>query len=223
MRIPVFVMTAVLVALVALPATATLLNGDCELGIGWQAPTTGTLSTLLSNWTFDAPTGGTFANFRCGLTTVTFHGGHSSGGVWMSNAGATKIGTFYQTVADLTPNATYSISAWLRGNSVTAGTSYAKIGAQAGAAVPKSYASYTWSDSVNSDTWAEKSVQATSSATGTIDIMAWLATGTVTGTAQQPLSAFDDVTITLIPEPGSMIALLSGLVGLVGFGVRRRK
>ena len=27
----------------------------------------------------------------------------------------------------------------------------------------------------------------------------------------------------VIPEPGSMIALLSGLVGLVGFGVRRRK
>ena len=34
---------------------------------------------------------------------------------------------------------------------------------------------------------------------------------------------FDDASVTAIPEPGSIIALLSGLVGLVGFGVRRRK
>jgi hypothetical protein len=34
------------------------------------------------------------------------------------------------------------------------------------------------------------------------------------------------VTVTLgevVPEPGSMVAMLSGLVGLVGFGIRRRK
>jgi len=28
---------------------------------------------------------------------------------------------------------------------------------------------------------------------------------------------------TIVPEPGSMVALFSGLVGLVGFGIRRRK
>jgi hypothetical protein len=26
-----------------------------------------------------------------------------------------------------------------------------------------------------------------------------------------------------VPEPGSMIAVLSGLIGLVGFGIRRRR
>lgn len=31
------------------------------------------------------------------------------------------------------------------------------------------------------------------------------------------------VATTVVPEPGSMVALLSGLVGLVGFGIRRRK
>lgn len=29
--------------------------------------------------------------------------------------------------------------------------------------------------------------------------------------------------VSTVPEPGSMIAMLSGLVGLVGFGIRRRK
>ncbi|MHB9036461.1 MAG: PEP-CTERM sorting domain-containing protein [Armatimonadota bacterium] len=33
------------------------------------------------------------------------------------------------------------------------------------------------------------------------------------------ISKFDQV----VPEPGSMVAMLSGLVGLVGFGIRRRK
>lgn len=31
------------------------------------------------------------------------------------------------------------------------------------------------------------------------------------------------VASTIVPEPGSMVALFSGLVGLVGFGIRRRK
>lgn len=31
------------------------------------------------------------------------------------------------------------------------------------------------------------------------------------------------VAIQMVPEPGSMVALLSGLVGFVGFGIRRRK
>jgi hypothetical protein len=30
-------------------------------------------------------------------------------------------------------------------------------------------------------------------------------------------------TVTTIPEPGSILALASGLVGLIGFGIRRRK
>jgi len=39
-----------------------------------------------------------------------------------------------------------------------------------------------------------------------------------------PLSAGSTYILELsVPEPGSMIAMLSGLVGLVGFGIRRRK
>ncbi|MCE5198401.1 MAG: PEP-CTERM sorting domain-containing protein [Armatimonadota bacterium] len=33
----------------------------------------------------------------------------------------------------------------------------------------------------------------------------------------------DNVTMTAVPEPGSMLAMLSGFAGLVGFGIRRRK
>ena len=32
-----------------------------------------------------------------------------------------------------------------------------------------------------------------------------------------------EMTASYVPEPGSMVAMLSGLVGLVGFGIRRRK
>jgi hypothetical protein len=35
--------------------------------------------------------------------------------------------------------------------------------------------------------------------------------------------SFRDSVIPPIPEPGSMVAMLSGIVGLVGFGIRRRK
>lgn len=38
-------------------------------------------------------------------------------------------------------------------------------------------------------------------------------------------NAVEDYTLvaTAVPEPGSMVAMLSGLAGLVGFGIRRRK
>jgi hypothetical protein len=43
---------------------------------------------------------------------------------------------------------------------------------------------------------------------------------TALSTKTSHIAKFDNI---MIPEPGSMFALLSGLVGLVGFGVRRRK
>lgn len=45
-----------------------------------------------------------------------------------------------------------------------------------------------------------------------------------TGTAEAPAVTFRlTATTPGIPEPGSMLAMLSGLIGLVGFGIRRRK
>jgi len=42
---------------------------------------------------------------------------------------------------------------------------------------------------------------------------------------EAPVGAIESWTIvaTTVPEPGSMVAMLSGLVGLVGYGIRRRK
>jgi hypothetical protein len=44
--------------------------------------------------------------------------------------------------------------------------------------------------------------------------------GAATGWSQ---AQFDNVKLAIVPEPGSFVALGSGLVGLVGFAIRRRK
>lgn len=59
----------------------------------------------------------------------------------------------------------------------------------------------------------------------------WTAPLGVQTTSKTPMYTYngmagDSLTLvasTIVPEPGSMVALFSGLVGLVGFGIRRRK
>lgn len=59
----------------------------------------------------------------------------------------------------------------------------------------------------------------------------WTAPIGVQSTSKAPMYTYngmagDSLTLvasTIVPEPGSMVALFSGLVGLVGFGIRRRK
>lgn len=59
----------------------------------------------------------------------------------------------------------------------------------------------------------------------------WTAPYGVKSTSQAPMFSYvvdygtelQLVASAIVPEPGSMVALFSGLVGLVGFGIRRRK
>jgi len=65
--------------------------------------------------------------------------------------------------------------------------------------------------------------------TSTLPQMTWLFTagGTTDGFASikggNPPAEGAYIGLELVPEPGSMLAMLSGLVGLVGYGIRRRK
>jgi len=55
-------------------------------------------------------------------------------------------------------------------------------------------------------------------------ITAPLYTASFTSTEQALTQSFTvEAWVETVPEPGSMVAMLSGLVGLVGYGIRRRK
>jgi hypothetical protein len=80
-------------------------------------------------------------------------------------------------------------------------------------------------------TWTSAAIQAGEAQSALL----WTApTNGTTGTSTSPQYTLGGINMTAgqqryytmaisVPEPGSMVALFSGLVGLVGFGIRRRK
>jgi hypothetical protein len=63
--------------------------------------------------------------------------------------------------------------------------------------------------------WANSLLTATASAAGTIDIRIYMELGSGGWTSKQtPNCAFDDITVTLVPEPGAMVAVLAGIAVL---------
>ena len=95
-----------------------------------------------------------------------------------------------------------------------------------------------WEASDYSMSWGDASLCVVSDTTGKYSPLEIIWSGNLSGkTAASPVSIdlggvwAGDCLLTLafggpeccIPEPGSMLAMFSGLVGLVGFGIRRRK
>ena len=118
----------------------------------------------------------------------------------------------YRQTFDTIAGATYTIKGWYRPLS---GTAVASVGVDTSGGIVRPATWLAQLSGATSVLWNTFSGQAT--ATGpSMTIFLDVAIGGTNNKA----AAFDGI---VIPEPGSMIALLSGLVGLVGFGIRRRK
>ncbi len=176
--------TVVMLAFAGTAAAESVLNGDCELGTWGSGATAG----RLTNWTF-AKNAGTDGNWYYGKTTGANHteGGTGSGGGRITN-GTGKSCTFSQSVSGLTPGGNYNVSAWLRANTASAGSSVT-LGARTGGDE-----GYTWSEADTDNTFTEYTVAATASDGGVVDVQINILVGA--GHSSQSCGFFDDVTIT---------------------------
>jgi len=73
--------------------------------------------------------------------------------------------------------------------------------------------------------WMQYTLNQTADANGQLTVRLWLDKYTTTTADKTCTVYFDDVVVEgpLIPEPGSVVAVLTGLIGLAGLGIRRRR
>jgi hypothetical protein len=121
----------------------------------------------------------------------------------------------------------FSLKAYF--NNGNAGTATLKAWMMTGAGTP-SVDDPAYKVRIYEGTWTAASILAGDAAGSLL----WTAPMTLTGTSTTPQYTLSNIGMTAgqnrfytmsiaVPEPGSMVALFSGLIGLVGFGIRRRK
>jgi hypothetical protein len=190
---------------------AAFQNGSFEVSTPAQTVDGQYNSTAFAGWT--PYTNGTYVSIMMRYTppsTVVVPDGAQYGQIQVTTT-ANKYAGFYQ-IFDTIPGYAYTVQGSYRPLS---GSATARIGVDlsGGTARPS--------------VWGATLSGATSTLWNTFQFTTAPATGTsmtifLDGyvTAAGKSIAFDNIQV---PEPGSIVALLSGLVGLVGFGVRRRK
>lgn len=216
MRSSLLSLAAAIMVLLALPAVAqTVPNWDMELGI--NPPVSASASntaTAVDGWLFDKGTVTTLANWTIGISTDCYAGTYA-GYMMLKSDG--KYGYYRTTVTGLTLGTPYMVKAYMK----FTGYGFVQLRAR-----PKGGATVDGGQHAG-DTWTQEQLNTNvyPNASGEIEIemREYTQAGIHPTYGDYSTALFDNVTIEAVPEPGSMVALLSGLVGLVGFGVRRRK
>jgi hypothetical protein len=160
-----------------------------------------------------------------GVSTIT---ASPDGGNFIGADGAYEVGAISQTITGLTAGHQYAVSFymaaaqqysyngattdyWTVGLGNTALTSNTQAGSQSTSIMD--LASHDFSG------WQYETM--TFTATGTSDVLSFLATGTPSGVP--PFALLDGVSMTAVPEPASVAILATGMIGLGVVARRRRK
>ncbi len=160
-----------------------------------------------------------------GVSTIT---ASPDGGNFIGADGAFQVGAISQTITGLTAGQQYAVSFymaaaqqysyngattdyWTVGLGNTALTSNTQAGSQSTSIMD--LASHDFSG------WQYETM--TFTATGTSDVLSFLATGTPSGVP--PFALLDGVSMTAVPEPASVAILATGMIGLGVVARRRRK
>ncbi len=208
-------------------ANATLINADCETGTAEVSLTgsngAGNSSTVLPGWTYKAnatPIG----NFKGGTNVRSWNqrpgGGSAVGNMWHSNPNNSKTLEVWQVATGLTPGADYELKVWVQS---------VLVSGQGGAAItlalqnPTTSAS-VWGDTIGDDVpergiWVHSAVTQTADVNGELKVRIYGALGGGSWSKNTPNAMFDDVTLTLVPEPASLVLLGFGCL----FLARRRR
>jgi len=233
MKIRIAAVLAVSLTLAVLPAAeANIINGTCDDGSAQVAATgsdgTGNSSTALTGWTFklsQTP----YGNFYIGKNIQTWNQrpGYTVAGVGMAfhaNPSGKSVEA-YQTVTGLEAGELYDVSAWL--------VSVLVSGKPSGAVLTLGLKNPTTGDTVWGDAigdlaeergvWTNTALTQAADDNGEIMVRIVMDLGQGGWTAKStPNACFDDVTVTLVPEPCTLIALLGGSAGIALVRRRRR-
>jgi hypothetical protein len=211
----------------------TLTNGYGQIGDNTNA--TG-WTTSGYNFVFNASNAITGVNGSDGALALwgTGNGGVDTitaspdGGNFIGADGGYEVGAISQTITGLTAGQQYAVSFYMAAAQQTnhtgattdfwtvdlgssALTSNTQAGSQSTAVI--NLASHAFSG------WEYETM--TFTATGTSDVLSFLATGTPSGVP--PFALLDGVSMTAVPEPGSITLMAGGIAALAGMAWRRRK
>jgi hypothetical protein len=157
-----------------------------------------------------------------GVSTGTTIAASPTGGNYIASDGAFEVSAITQSVSGLVAGASYAVSfAWAAAQqygfsgdttdnwTVSLGTVSASNPAQTTPTVALPSNGFS--------AWMNQSM--TFVATSSTELLSFLATGTPSG--QPPFALLANVSLTKIPEPASLVMLLSGAGALFAFGRRR--
>lgn len=195
-------------ALIALPASAQLLNGGFEdPGAGFRNVNSG---ETYGNWTNGGPSNIEFVHATPSGSLPGLEFSAYEGSYWIDLVGTGSPSSIFQDVVTV-PGTKYEISFALAGN-VWGGSQIMNMDALWNGAVQGSYSHNTAGHSGADMGWTVYSFVVTG--TGSDRLMF---RGTSGSSAAGP--ALDAVTMTVVPAPGTLV--LASLVGLAG--ARRRR